>query len=297
MTNPSGARFSVGSVDLAVVSDGGFWYDAGAVFGIVPRVMWERVTPPLDDRYRMPLSLNCLLIRSHGKLVLIETGVGGKPGDRDVATPAEDGTLLTSLAALDVAPTDIDIVVNTHLHFDHCGWNTSAQAAPDAPDGAPPRLVPTFPNATYYVSAQEWHDANHPNERTRGTYFARNLEPVADRVRLLDGEYAITDDLTFMPMPGHTEGHGIVVIRSGGEWGAYVGDMRQHRSQLERTPWVSGLDTHPMTSMETKKQLMETCADEGALVIMTHGPYPGVGRIRRTPEGYRQWVDEPAPGP
>ncbi|RLT34530.1 MAG: MBL fold metallo-hydrolase [Chloroflexi bacterium] len=292
MTNPSGARFKVGAVDLTVVNDGTFWYDAGAVFGIVPRVMWERVIPPLDDRYRLPLALNCLLLRSQGKTVLIETGVGGKPGDRDVASAADEGTLLTSLAALGVAPADIDIVVNTHLHFDHCGWNTTVEEAPDAQDGAPPRFVPTFPNATYYVSALEWEDANHPNERTRGTYFARNLDPIADRLELLDGERKITDELIFVPTPGHTQGHSTVVIRSGQEWGVYLGDMAQHRAQLERTPWVSGLDTLPLVSMETKKQLMEQCADAGALVMLTHGPYPGVGRIHRTPEGYRQWVDE-----
>ncbi|MDO9445752.1 MAG: MBL fold metallo-hydrolase, partial [Dehalococcoidia bacterium] len=104
MSIPSGARYRIGGVEFAVVSDGTYWYDAGAVFGVVPRVMWERVAPPLDERYRIPLGLNCLLLRSRGKTILIETGVGGKPGDRDAATPAEDGTLLTSLAALGVTP-------------------------------------------------------------------------------------------------------------------------------------------------------------------------------------------------
>ena len=291
MNIPSGARFKIGGVDLTVVNDGTFWYDAGAIFGLVPRVMWERQAPPMDERYRIPLGLNCLLLRSRGKTVLIETGVGGKPGDREVATPTAEGTLLTSLAALGVAPAEIDIVVNTHLHFDHCGWNTSVEA------GGGERLVPTFPNATYYVSAHEWEDATHPNERTRGTYFARNLDPIADRIELIDGERAITDDLTFVPVPGHTAGHSAVVIRSGGEWGVYLGDLAQHRAQLERTAWVSSLDTLPLLSMETKRKLMDECIEAGALVLSTHGPYPGVGRMTRTAEGFRKWVDEPPIAP
>jgi len=284
MSIPSGARYRIGGVEFAVVSDGTYWYDAGAVFGVVPRVMWERVAPPLDDRYRIPLGLNCLLLRSRGKTILIETGVGGKPGDRDAATPAEDGTLLTSLAALGVTPEAIDVVVNTHLHADHCGWNTSVAPGFEAP-------VPTFPNATYVMSSAEWHDATHPNERTRATYLGRNLEPIAERLTLADGEYAITDEVIFAPAPGHTEGHSSVIVRSGQEWGIYLGDLAQHRAQLERTPWVSGLDVLPLVSMETKKRLMDECIEAGALVMFCHGPYPGVGRMTRTPEGFRKWED------
>ncbi len=284
MTLPSGARFQVGAVDLAVVNDGTYWFDAGAVFGVVPRVMWERQAPPMDERYRIPLGLNCVLLRSRGKTILIETGVGDKPGDRDAASPAEEGTLLTSLAALGVQPADIDVVVNTHLHADHCGWNTAM------PDGAE-EPVPTFPNATYYISQQEWEDATHPNERTRATYLSRNLDPIANRLELLDGETQITDEVIFVPAPGHTEGHSTVVVRSGQEWGVYLGDLAQHRVQLERTAWVSGVDILPLVSMETKKQLMDECIDAGALIMFCHGPYPGVGRMTRTEEGFRKWVD------
>ena len=294
MTHPSGARFRVGGVDLAVVNDGTFWYDAGAVFGVVPRLLWEREAPPLDARYRIPLGLNCVLLRSRGKTILIETGIGGKPGDRDVATPAEAGTLLTSLAALGVAPAEIDVVVNTHLHADHCGWNTSLEAGGGAAAGA---LVPTFPNATYVVSGEEWEAATHPNERTRATYLARNLDPIADRLTLTEGEHAITDEVIFVPAPGHSAGHGTVMVRSGQEWGVYLGDLAQHRAQLERTAWVSGLDILPLVSMETKRRLMDECIEAGALVMFCHGPYPGVGRMTRTPEGYRKWVDEPPLGP
>ncbi len=288
MSIPSGARYRVGAVDFAIVNDGTYWYDAGAIFGVVPRVMWERVQRDLDDRYRMPLGLNCILLRSRGKTVLVETGVGGKPGDRDAASPAEDGTLMTSLAALGVAPADVDVVVNTHLHADHCGWNTTVDA-----DGI---LRPTFPNATYVINAREWEDATHPNERTRATYLERNLDPIEEHVELVDGDYAITDELHFVPARGHTEGHSTVVIRSGQELAVYLGDLAQHRTQLERTAWVSGLDILPLVSLETKRQLMEDAIERDSLLVFCHGAYPGVGRMTRTPEGYRRWVDEPPLG-
>ena len=296
MTIPTGAQYEVGAVRLTVVSDGVYYYDAGSIFGIVPRVMWERVAPPLDERYRMPLALNCLLVRSEGKTVLIESGVGGKPGDRENASPAEDGTLLDSLAALDVAPEDIDVVVNTHLHSDHCGWNTSVvegQGRRRRGEEEGESLRPTFPNATYVVSSAEWHDATHPNERTRATYLERNIAPVAGHLETVDGEHKITDEVRFLPSPGHTEGHGCVVIRSGREWALYTGDVVQHRVQFERTAWVSGLDILPLVSMETKKQLAERCIEEQALVIMTHASYPGVMRMVRNERGRRQLIDVP----
>ena len=290
MSTSSGAQYAIGSVRFTVVSDGVYHYDAGALFGVVPRVMWERVAPPLDERYRIPLGLNCLLLRSAGRTILVESGVGGKPGDRDNASPAEQGTLLDSLAAIDVSLEEIDVVVNTHLHADHCGWNTTL--AGDGSDGDE-ELRPTFPNATYFVGSTEWRDATHPNERTRATYLERNLTPLADHLQLVDGEFKITEEVRFIPTPGHTEGHGCVVIRSGREWGLYTGDLAQHRTQLERTAWVSGLDVLPLVSMETKKRLMERCIEEQALVMMTHAPYPGVMRIARNERGHRQLTDVP----
>ena len=294
MPHPSGARYHLGGLEFAVLSDGTFKYDAGAVFGIVPRVMWERVVPPLDEMHRLTLGLNCLLIRSEGHVVLVETGVGGKPHDRDSASPPEDGTLMTALAAVGVSPEDVTDVVNTHLHGDHCGWNTSGAGSEADP------VRPTFPNATYHVALQEWNDANHPNERTRATYLERNLAPIADHVRLLDGDGAetpITSEVRFLAAPGHTHGHGVVVLRGGGgassEWAMFTGDLAQHPVQLERTPWVSGLDVLPLVSMETKKVLMDRCIDEDALVIVAHGAYPGVARMTRTERGFRQLVDVP----
>tara|TARA_Y100001934_G_C12230017_1_gene714942 strand:- start:160 stop:1050 length:891 start_codon:yes stop_codon:yes gene_type:complete len=282
----TGANFDIGSIPITVVNDGHFMYDAGAIFGVVPRVMWERnVVNTIDDQHRIPLGLNCILLRSQGKNILLDTGVGGKPGDRANATPLEHGNLISSLESQGILPEDIDIVVNTHLHFDHCGWNTSPGENEDEP------LV-TFPNAKYYISEKEWADATNPNERTRATYLSKNLNPIEDHVELYSDELKVTDNVILTPTPGHTEGHSAVIIKSGQEWGVYVGDMVQHQTQLERTAWVSGLDVLPLVSMDTKKRLAEECIDAEALIMFCHGPYPGVGRLKLDERGFRKWIDE-----
>ena len=274
----------LGNLDLRILSDGTYYQDAGAVFGIVPRVMWERVVaPPLDDQYRMALGLNSLLVRSGGKLILIETGVGDKQGARSQASPVADGTLLAELAALDVAPEDVDIVINTHLHADHCGWNTRA-----GEDGG---LKPTFPNARYLIERGEWEAATHPNERTRATYLSENLLPLEDAgvLELIDGEYTVTPEVTIVSTRGHTEDHAAVVLSSAGETAVYVGDMVQHSVQLERTAWVSSFDLLPLASMETKKRVVEQAIRERTLIVSVHSPFPGLGRMTKSEDGRRHW--------
>ena len=275
--------YRLGNLDLHILSDGTFYQDAGAVFGVVPRVMWERIAGPLDQRYRMPLGLNCLLVRSHGKLVLIETGVGDKEGARRQASGAEEGNLLLELTTLGVRPEEVDAVVNTHLHADHCGWNTRRSE-----DG---RLVPTFPRARYLIQRGEWEAAIHPNERTRATYLAENLLPLEEAgvLELIDGELSVTPEVTIIPARGHTEDHACVALTSGGETAIYIGDVVQHHVQLERTAWVSSFDVLPLVSMETKKRIVERAIRERALVVSVHSPYPGLGRLAMGEDGRRHW--------
>jgi glyoxylase-like metal-dependent hydrolase (beta-lactamase superfamily II) len=276
--------FRLGNLDLHVLSDGTYYQDAGAVFGIVPRVMWERVASPvLDGQYRMPLGLNCVLLRSHDTTVLIETGVGDKEGHRRQASPASEGTLLDALASLGARPDQVDVVINTHLHADHCGWNTRA-----GPGG---HAVPTFPNARYLIERGEWQAAIRPNERTRATYLAENLLPLeeAGQLDLIDGERAVTPEITIVPTRGHTEDHASVVITSAGETAIYIGDMVQHHVQLERTAWVSAFDLLPLVSMETKKRIVERAIRDRALIVSVHSPFPGLGRISMGEDGRKHW--------
>jgi glyoxylase-like metal-dependent hydrolase (beta-lactamase superfamily II) len=276
--------YRLGNLDLHILSDGTFFQDAGAVFGVVPRIMWERVArPELDGEHRMPLGLNCVLVRSHDKLVLIETGVGDKEGHRRQASPVAQGNLLSELAALGVRPEQVDVVINTHLHADHCGWNTRRLE-----DG---RLVPTFPRARYLIQRGEWEAATHPNERTRATYLAENLLPLeeAGALELVDGERTVTPEITIIATRGHTEDHASVVLTSGGETAIYIGDMVQHHVQLERTAWVSAFDILPLVSMETKRRIVERAIRERALIVSVHSPYPGLGRMTMGEDGKRRW--------
>ena len=289
------AQYHVGSLPITVVSDGRAWRDAGAVHGLVPRVMWERVTDNLNDRHQIPLGLNCLLLESDGQTVLIETG----QGDKDFAPlqkrgeSIDHGHLLAALAGLGVPADDIDIVINTHLHNDHCGWNTRRVDAD---------LRPTFPNARYVIQSREWDVATHPNERTRATYLAENLLPVeaAGQLDLVQGETAITSAITMIETPGHTADHASVIIRDGGETAVYIGDLVQHRVQLERTAWISAFDVLPLVSLETKKTLIHNAVAGNHLIIAVHTPFPGVGRLVQR-EGRNHFIDQPpaaaAPGP
>ena len=282
-------RYRVGSLELVVLSDGTFRLDAGAVFGVVPRPMWEPVVDDLDESHRTSLGLNCLLLQSEGKTILIETGVGDKGRESWHASPLEKGNLLSDLAAHGFRPEDVDIVINTHLHADHCGWNTRYMPAGEA--GADRKLVSTFPRARYLIQRGEWEAARHPNERTRATYLAENLTPLeeGDHLELIEGETRVTSEVVVIPSPGHTANHASVVITSGGEVALYVGDIAQHRVQLERLAWVAAFDVLPLVSLETKRGLMERAIRENALLISVHLPFPGAGRMTTTPEGRRRW--------
>lgn len=262
----------VGQATLHLVTDGLCWMDGGGHFGIVPKVLWERLTD-VDERNRIPMELYCLLIESQGKRILVNTGFGPKllPKMRDIFGIAES-RLLSSLAELGYAPEDIDIVVNTHLHSDHCGGNTRTE------DGI---IVPTFPRATYVVQEQEWHDATHPNERTRATYLPENLLPVqeAGQLRLLRGEAPITDEVRCLPTPGHTPGHQCVVVESDGETAIYLSDLASWAVNFEKLAWVTAFDVHPFQTMETKKSIQRWAVETNALLIFEHDPQIPWGRL------------------
>lgn len=284
------ARHRLGNLHLHILSDGLYFQDAGAVFGIVPKMMWERLGIPLNERHQMSLGLNSLLVQSQGKTILIETGVGEK--ERPLAQTERPGgtSLLDELRAAGVAPEDVDVVINTHLHADHCGWNTRKDAAGG--------YVPTFPRARYLIQRSEWDAATHPNERTRATYLAENMAPLeaSGQLELLEGDVRVTDEVTIVPTPGHTQGHASVVLASGAEKAIYLGDMVQHPVQLERAPWVSSFDTYPLEAMETKKGVVARAIAEQQLVVAVHCAYPGLGYMTQTADGKNKWTAVEANG-
>ncbi len=285
MFTPMGDWFRLGDLELLVVSDGVIWQNAGATFGLVPRVMWERYTPDLDDKHRIPVGLNSLVVRSEGKTILVDTGVGTKP----VRAPGamvigESGGLLENLRKEGVSPDEIDIVVNTHLHFDHCGGNTVIEGGV---------LVPAFPRARYFIAKGEWVSATHPNERTRSTYLLENFEPLRDaqQVELILDEAELAKGVRIIPAPGHTEGHCVIELESGGRYGLCVGELSQLPVMLERLAWISAFDVLPLVSLSTKRRMMDWAVEKRALLISVHAPFPGLGRLVAEESGRRKWLE------
>lgn len=286
---PRAARYTVGDMEIAIVSDGEFRLDGGAVFGLIPRIMWEPVIgrENIDDDYRIPLGLNCMVVRSGADVLLADTGFGNKltGAVRERAFPGDYGHLLDELAALGIAREDVTVVANTHLHADHCGWNTMRDASGS--------LVPTFPKARYFIQRGEYEAATHLNERTRGTYFAENFEPLvgSGQLEFIDGEREILGGVTFIPTPGHTADHASIVLSSSGETAIYLGDLVHHGVQIERPVWIPAFDVLPLVSLETKKALAERAVRERALLISVHSAFPGVGRLTEA-AGRRTFVPE-----
>ncbi len=282
------ATYQVGEFEIAVVSDGHIRLDGGAVFGLVPRILWEPVigSENIDAEHRIPLGLNCMVVRRGDDTVLVETGMGTKHGEQVRARifPGDYGQLLDELATVGVRPADVTAVVNTHLHTDHCGWNTVEREG---------EVVPTFPHARYFIQTGEYEAANNPNERTRATYFPENFVPLeeADQLELIDGEREILPGMTFLPTPGHTADHASLVLSSAGETAIYTGDLVHHAVQVERPAWIAAFDILPLVSLETKKRLAERAIREQALLICVHNAFPGVGRLTEV-DGRRRFVAE-----
>ncbi|MEW6579128.1 MAG: MBL fold metallo-hydrolase [Chloroflexota bacterium] len=258
--------FTLGDIHIHLISDGVVWVDSGGVWGLVPRALWSRYLPP-DEQSRVPMILTCLLVRAAGKTLVVDTGLGDKLNRRMAdlwGLEHPRGTLLDGLARLGVAPADVDMVINTHLHADHCAGNTHV-----APGGA---IVATFPNAEYVVQRREFEDAMHPNERTRATYFPDNYAPLHEpgQLRLLDGDTTLLPGVRAVVTPGHTPGHQSVLFESGGQSALFVADLASYAVHFERLAWMTAYDVEPLVTLETKRRWQQWALDSGGLLIFQH---------------------------
>jgi len=258
--------------------------DGAATFGLMPKTEWQELAEP-DEQNRIRIQLHCLLIQTGEHTILVDTGYGDKLSEQERRFMSLEGDqrLIGSLAALGVAPEDIDIVINTHLHGDHCGGNTFYDT-----DG---NLVPTFPNADYYVQRLELAEAAFPNERTRGTYHRENWEPLqrAGRLRVLWGDTRLTDEVRVLVTPGHTPAHQGVVVDSGGETAVFLADTANWPLHMERLEVLTAFDAQPLLTLETKRRLARWAVESKPLLIFNHHPDGVAGYLHPTdrPDRFR----------
>ena len=268
---------TLGDFELSIFSDGTYPLDGGAFFGVIPKIMWSRKVVA-DEKNYVQSGLNSLLIRTGKKNILVETGMGNKLSERMVKFYGQPARLLTNLAAGGVAPEDIDIVINTHLHFDHCGWNTVR--------GKDGKIVPTFPRAKYYAPEGEWQYARHPSERDAISYIPDNYDPLVQsgQMTLLKGGEEIVPGITVKTFPGHTAHMQAVIVN--GHPGAstigkgtasapaiacYISDLIPTTAHIDLT-WGMGFDLYPLQTIESKKHYYAHAIPEKWLTVFTHDP-------------------------
>jgi len=284
--SPLVERLKVGDLTIHAIQAGGQRLDGGAMFGVVPKPLWEKRIPA-DDRNRISLGMRCLLIEHPSGLVLVDTGAGNKEDQKfkgiyGIENESGDGTdtmLEQGLRDVGVAPRDVSIVINTHLHFDHAGGNTRF--------GEDGKVELSFPNAQYFVKRGEYDYALHPNERTAASYFDRNYLPVeaAGKLELVVRERDIVKGIRVVPTPGHTPFHQSVLIESGGERAFYLGDLVPTHAHLP-LPWIMGYDVEPLVTLETKRRVLKQALEEQWLLIFEHDATVSSGRIRHDGKTY-----------
>lgn len=290
---------------IHLLSDGTSYWDGGGTFGLVPRPKWIKLLPP-DALNRVPQELWCVLIQADGAdgkrptNILVDCGAGNKPNalreaQYDVRQP--NGHLLDDLARHGVQPNDVDIVIFTHLHGDHSGWATVLDKGKGREGEG--EIVPTFPNARYYVQAQEYWDATHPNERTRNTYFPENFVPLKEHgvLELLEGDAQITPSVRVVHTPGHTAGHQSVIVSPPQPFAAspflLLGDMASYMIHFARLPWVTSYDVLPMVTIETKRKWQQWAYDNNATLISCHDTQMPTGKLIRDTKGYFNVITQP----
>ena len=268
----------LGAFDIQPVTDGRFKLDGGAMFGVVPKVIWETCCQA-DEQNRIQLGLNCLLIRARGKNILVDTGLGDKEDAqfRDMFAVERIPTLRDSLKTYGLQPEDIHMVINTHLHFDHAGGNTVRE------NGA---VVSTFPRAKYFVQRGEYEDAARANERTRASYRRENFTPIAhvDQWEFLDGDLELLPGVSVVITEGHTRRHQSIKIESEGQIAFYLGDLIPTVSHLP-LPYIMGYDLYPLQTLETKRWVLNRAFEENWLLVFEHDPRVLMGRVRKDVEG------------
>jgi methylmalonyl-CoA epimerase len=269
-----GGRHTLGDLELITLSDGFMGLDGGAMFGVVPRTLWEKRLPP-DDSNRIPLGMRPLIVKSGKTTVLIDAGCGDKMDPKLAQIYKLDRRyhLDHSLADAGLSADDIDVVVASHLHFDHVGGFTKI-----GKDGA---IVPRFPKAKYFAHRAEWEDATHPHERNRASYLQENFVPLKDAgvLTLVDDAAEIIPGVRYRRSGGHTPNHQVVMIESGGRTAVFTSDMYPTSVHIP-DPWVMGFDLYPVDTLAFKRAFAKEAIERDYLLFFEHDPSMAAGYLR-----------------
>ena len=257
------SKLLLGDFELTFLSDGNYFLDGGQFFGIVPKVLWSRKVEA-DEQNRVITGLNSVLVRTEKQNILIETGIGNKLGEKMRQIYQPQAKLLESLNAAGMRPEEINIVINSHLHFDHCGWNTVIENG---------KAAPTFPNARYYAPHGEWEVAKLQRERDAVSYISDNYDPLirSGQMQLLTQDSEIAPGISTRTYPGHTRSMMAILIQSGGQTACYISDLIPTTAHLDLT-WGMSFDLYPLETIENKKRFYKEAIPGKWLVLFTHDP-------------------------
>ena len=280
----------VGNVEILALSDGSIRFTPADFFPSIPEEAWDPYSEYFTPEGEMIMNLGCFLLRSEGKTLLIDTGLGIDTGHLETL---DKGTLLTDMQAKGISRNEVDIVGITHLHIDHVGWNflydddsVDMQDSEGERSGEP---QPTFANARYWVNNADWRVFTRGALRKR-PYIPAQVLPLQEQgiLELFEGERQLTDEVSTLPTPGHTPGHTSFLISSQGERAVITGDAIHSRAQAQETHWSPRADSKPAVSAESRKNLLERIERDSAMLISGHFPAPGFGALVRV-EGRRYW--------
>lgn len=288
-SNLNKLELKIAGYEICPVPTGIFGLDGGAMFGTVPKVLWQK-TNPADDQNRIQMEARALLLKSPARNVLIDTGNGSdfvaKYGEKlgnkfaEIYAIQEGGpTLLSSLKKHNLNPEDITDVILTHLHFDHAGGATTEKNG---------KLVPTFPNAKYHVQRKNFETASKPNLRERASYYPANFQPLIDTncLNLIDGEKTnILPGISLKISNGHTDAHQVVIVEDENTALFFCGDVVPTSSHV-RLAWVMGYDLNPMTLIEEKKSLLERALTKKTYLYFEHDPYCDAAVVERNKDDF-----------